>query len=97
MVLALVGVWESLVEAMQVKVLLFGPPADQAGRSEVAITLPPGQSTVADLRRLLAAQSPRLAKLLPQCRFAVNHDFAVEDQLIESHDQIAVIGLVCGG
>jgi len=81
---------------MRVRVLLFGPQADAASRSEVAVALPDG-ATCADLRSRLAAEVPALAKRLDASRFAVNHEFAPEDAALTEQDEVALIGMVSGG
>ena len=81
---------------MRVRVLLFGPQADAAGRSAVEIDLP----EPADCRILgerLAEACPALAPTLPGSRFAVNQEFASPEQQIRPGDELALIGLVSGG
>ncbi len=82
---------------MRVAVKLFGPEAALVGRSEVEVELDPGQVTCADLRQRLASAEPRLAAALGRCRFAVNHEFAAEDAVLQPSDEVALIGAVSGG
>ena len=81
---------------MTLRVQLFGQLAQMAGAAalEVAVAEP---ATCHALRERLAAIAPQLAKHLDRCRFAVNHEFAPETQQITEHDEVALIGLVCGG
>lgn len=81
---------------MEVRVLLFGPQADAAGRAHVAVTLP-DDATCADLRSRLAEAAPTLAPSLDASRFAVNSEFADESTRLSETDEIALIGLVSGG
>jgi molybdopterin converting factor subunit 1 len=81
---------------MIVRVRLFAAPRELAGTPEVLVDLPEG-GTIADLRRVLAEQLPALARVLPQCRFAVDADFAQESALVSDADEIACIPPVSGG
>lgn len=81
---------------MRVRVLLFGPQADAAGRRAVEIDLPEPADCRA-LRERLAQVCPALAPTLPASRFAVNHEFAAPDHPIRAGDELALIGLVSGG
>ena len=78
-------------------ILLFGQLAENAGARQIRVSLPGGNPTCADLRKAIAATEPRLAPLLPVCRFAVNQAFAPEDRLLKDTDEIALIGMVSGG
>lgn len=82
---------------MQILVKLFGPEAQVAQTTELALDLSGDNPTCADLRREIARVEPRLAGALPHCRFAVNHNFAGEDQTLNSGDEVALIGMVAGG
>jgi molybdopterin converting factor small subunit len=88
--------WFMLDFIMRVRVLLFGPLSDAAGRAYVEVDLPES----ADCRTLgerLAAAHPQLAPSLACSRIAVNHEFAHPMQPIRAGDEIALIGLVSGG
>jgi MoaE-MoaD fusion protein len=80
-----------------VTVRLFGPMARAVDRPTVEVMLDTSAATCADLRAKLAACQPRLAPLLPACRFAVNQQLAPDQQAIGPGDEIALIGLVSGG
>lgn len=82
---------------MLVSVKLFGPLNRAAGRPEVTVPLDRPAPTCAMLRAELARQEPCLAPLLAGCRFAVNHEFAVEERPLAAGDEIALIGFVSGG
>ncbi len=82
---------------MDVVVKLFGPAEELARRNEVTVTLSVQDATCSALRSVLASAEPRLAPLLPGCRFAVNHGFASDDLVIEPEDEVALIALVSGG
>ncbi len=81
---------------MEITVRLFGAEAELAGQAQVTINVEDA-STCGDLRRVLAKRHPSLAVRLPACRFAVNHEFAVEEHSVTEQDEVALIGLVSGG
>ncbi len=85
-----------MMEPITVRVLLFGQLAEVMGDSAVVLSAPAG-STCADLRLQISREAPALAPYLKSCRLAVNHQFAADDQPIGSSDEVALIGLVCGG
>ena len=68
---------------MTVTVRLFARAKDLAGADTVPVTLPES-ATIADLRRHLAAEHPRLAALLAKSAFAVNDEFADDTQSLAS-------------
>jgi molybdopterin converting factor small subunit len=78
-------------------ILLFGPLADAAGCGQIRIAPASGNPTCAELRTALSRECPKIATLLPSCRFAVNHAFAAEDHRLQDSEEIALIGFVCGG
>jgi molybdopterin synthase catalytic subunit len=82
---------------MLLRVKLFGPLSRAAGGPEVTVRLDDPAPTCAALRARLAECEPRLAPWLPGCRFALNEEFAGEDQPISADDEIALIGFVAGG
>jgi molybdopterin converting factor small subunit len=82
---------------MQVAVKLFGPAAQRAGSREVRVMLEGDRATCAALRAALAAAAPALADLLAASRFAVNHEFAGDDDPVGAADEVALIAMVSGG
>jgi molybdopterin synthase catalytic subunit len=52
---------------------------------------------VGELRTLLASRHPRLARLLPRCRIAVDEEFAADEDAIPDGAELAVIPPVSGG
>lgn len=79
------------------KVLVFGPVAKVVGDSTLSIAVKSTPVTCADLRQAMARQYPATVALSRSCRFAVNHAFAAETHVVTPSDEIALIGLVCGG
>lgn len=82
---------------MTITIKLFGPQSQIAGTRELSLRVGSESPTVADLRRALAEESPRLAPTLPNSRLAVNFEFADDKQTIRGCDEVALIGMVCGG
>lgn len=82
---------------MQVVVKLFGPAAQRAGAREIAVTLEGGRATCAALRESMVRATPALAAVLAQGRFAVNHEFAGDDDVVSPGDEVALIAMVSGG
>jgi molybdopterin converting factor small subunit len=82
---------------MQVAVKLFGPAAQRVGSREVRITLDGERPTCQDLRAALAHAQPSLGDMLPVSRFAVNQEFAGDDEPVRSGDEVALIAMVSGG
>jgi molybdopterin converting factor subunit 1 len=81
---------------MIVRVRLFAGPRELVGATEVAVELPE-EGTIAELRSALAEQLPALARVLPQCRFAIDADFAPETAVVSPTSEIACIPPVSGG
>jgi molybdopterin converting factor subunit 1 len=81
---------------LNLTVKLFAAARELAGAESVMIELPVG-ATVADLRAQLAHRAPALAGLLAKSAIAVNHDFTVNERVLQSTDEIAVIPPVSGG
>jgi len=83
---------------MQISIRLFGPMAPAAGKSIVDVTIADDtEITCAALRLELTRSVPSLLGLLSACRFAVNHEFVGEDQVVGAGDEVALIGMVSGG
>lgn len=81
---------------MTVRVLFFALARELAGRDDVEVEMPDG-ATVADLRRRLAEEHTRLAKLLPRCMIAVNQQYSADTSVIPPGAEIACIPPVSGG
>jgi molybdopterin converting factor small subunit len=83
---------------MQVVVVkLFGPAAQRVGAREVRVTLDDGHATCAVLRAALAKAAPALRDILAASRFAVNQEFAGDDDAVSADDEVALIAMVSGG
>ena len=82
---------------MQVVVKLFGPAAQRVGAREVRVMLAAERATCGALRAALAEAAPVLGDLLPASRFAVNQEFAADDDSVSGGDEVALIAMVSGG
>jgi molybdopterin converting factor small subunit len=85
------------VRIVVVTVKLFGPAAQRAGAREVPLTLRGERVSCAQLRAALAEARPAIADLLPASRFAVNQEFAGDDDDVSAGDEVALIAMVSGG
>lgn len=85
------------MHAAGVTVKLFGPAAQRAGRREVLVPIAAEQVSCGELRRRLAEAEPAVGELLPACRFAVNNEFVDDAAMVRNSDEVALIGMVCGG
>lgn len=82
---------------MQIDVLLFGPQAKLAKANRIAVQIDSPEVTVAHVMTELAAEVPALTQSLKSSRLAINHAYAGAQQAITSEDEVALIGMVCGG
>ncbi len=82
---------------MIVRVRLFGPQAQLAGRRQLEVELPGERATVRQVLSGLEGREPRLAASLQGSRIAVNHVFATSESVIGADDEVALIGMVGGG
>jgi molybdopterin synthase catalytic subunit len=80
---------------MPIRVLYFAAARDAAGVSSELLS--PVPSTVADLRRRLAAERPGLARVLPRCRIAVDEEFVEDDAPLADGAEVALVPPVAGG
>lgn len=82
---------------MQVKILLFATLKDIAGQSQLTLILPDDASTVADVRRTLVAQYPKMKANLEAAIAAVNEEYAFPQDTVKNGDTIAFFPPVSGG
>jgi len=79
---------------MKVAVQLFGPLAEQAGRSRLEVVVT--GSTVRDVVSAVAAAAPAL-KIDRSVRFAVNTDYCESSASVHDGDVVSLIPPVGGG
>lgn len=80
---------------MKLTLLAFGIAKDITGSRFLEIELP-AQSSVSDLRKLLAEKYPSLNELA-SLRFAVNSEYAADSDTLKDGDEVALIPPVSGG
>jgi molybdopterin converting factor subunit 1 len=81
---------------MKVRVLFFASVADAAGARSLNLDLE-GRPTVADLRRRLEEDRPRLAGKLGKCAAAVNTEVVAPSKALSEGDEVAFLPPVSGG
>jgi sulfur-carrier protein len=86
---------------MRLRTRYFAAARDAVGLAEETIDVPAGTNTVADLRTLLLARHPGLARVLGQSRLALNQRFVVDSDVLSAFDgpdgELAIIPPVAGG
>jgi molybdopterin synthase catalytic subunit len=80
---------------VQATILYFAAAREAAGAPQEK--LEPSPATVGDLRRVLVERHPALARVLPQCRIAVNQEMAQDAESLPAGAEVAIIPPVSGG
>ena len=78
----------------QVKVLLFGAAADQAGVREAELTA--NGVTLDELWSMLTLKYPALSPMRVSLAFAINGEYAKGEDRVVAGDEVAVLPLVSG-
>jgi molybdopterin converting factor subunit 1 len=78
------------------RVLLFARARDLAGADAIEVALP-SDATVADLRRRLQQQCPRLAGLVERSTIAMNNEYAADSARLLAGAEVALVPPVSGG
>ncbi|HEY3335571.1 MAG TPA: MoaD family protein [Candidatus Limnocylindrales bacterium] len=86
----------ALIPPLRIRVRLFAMQRETAGLRELRLEVPLG-STVDDAWNAVVREIPALAPGRPSLRFAVNGEYADEDQPLADGDEIACIPPVSGG
>lgn len=81
---------------MIVSVRLFARARDLAGADLVQLEVAEG-CTIADLRRRLAADYPKLESLVERSALAVENEFAADSLALSANAEIALLPPVSGG
>jgi molybdopterin synthase catalytic subunit len=85
------------IEPVQVQILLFATLKDTAGTSSLTLSVPGDTATIAEVRRALVDQQPRLATGLGAAIAALNEEYASDSDVVKSGDTIAFFPPVSGG
>lgn len=80
---------------MKVDILLFGITKDLVGSSKIVLDIPSG-TTIAEFKTLLQTSYPELSGM-ESVAVALNSEYAMPGDLIQQHDEIALIPPVSGG
>ena len=81
---------------IEITVLFLGPARDFAGEESASFELAHG-ATVLELRSVLVDRHSGLRGAMNTIRFAVNQEFASDETVLESGDEVALIPPVSGG
>jgi molybdopterin converting factor subunit 1 len=81
---------------MTVTVKLFAAARELTGSEEIKLELPEG-ATVGGAKRVLAQRYPQMASLLSRSVMARNQEYALDVEVVEESDELAVIPPVSGG
>tara|TARA_B100000686_G_scaffold61229_1_gene65826 strand:+ start:168 stop:449 length:282 start_codon:yes stop_codon:yes gene_type:complete len=81
---------------MTIRVLFFASCREIAGSSQVDLSVREG-ITVGELKNEIVATYPDLAGIAPSLSTAVNMEYASDDDIISSNDEVALIPPVSGG
>lgn len=81
---------------MEIRVLYLGGSRAQAGCAEETLALP-DMARLRDAVAAVCARHPRLAPLVPSCRWARNLEFADAEQALAPGDEVALLPPVSGG
>ncbi len=83
---------------MKLRVRLFAGVKQLVGHDTVEVEFAEGvNTTVAQLREQLLTQYPTLTSLVGRCMFAVDNEYASEDQRLDNGTEVACIPPVSGG
>lgn len=85
-----------MAEPTTIRVLLFGQAKELVQQPWCDLVLS-HEKTVGDLRAAMKIQFPALQPLLQHCRLAVGQKYALDRDLLNPNDEIALIPPVSGG
>lgn len=81
----------------KVRVLLFGAAADKAGTRELELPADEGATTLGELWASLSRRHPGLSSMRGSLAFAVNGEYASDEDPVRPGDEVAVLPPVSGG
>jgi len=81
---------------MEIKTLFFGITRDLTKKSETVITIEKEPITIRHFKHLLQKKYPNLQDL-DMYAFAINEEYATNDDTLKDKDVVAVIPPVSGG
>lgn len=80
-----------------ISILLFAGLADRIGTASLTFNVPGFPLTAGELKLLLSGAYPDVQSQISTAFVAVNQEYALSDQLIQSGDEVALIPPVSGG
>lgn len=84
------------LELVQITVRFFAILRDRAGLDQTVLQLPEG-ATVRTAARTLSERLPAISRDLERTAFAVNREYADQQQVLHDGDELALIPPVSGG
>ncbi|MEP6871799.1 MAG: molybdopterin converting factor subunit 1 [Anaerolineaceae bacterium] len=81
---------------MEITVLLFASVAERAGTRRFTLSLDE-PATVASARDAILAQYPSIAPFVPNLMYALDEEYAREQDTVTPHSTLALIPPVSGG
>jgi len=81
---------------MRVRVLFFGMLKDLAGKSSDVLELP-DKAVVRDVLAHYSSELPRMRAVLASIAVALNHEYAGQDAVLKSDDEVGLLPPVSGG
>jgi molybdopterin synthase catalytic subunit len=82
---------------MQVNILLFATLKERAGKSRLMLDIPDDNPTILAVRRALSEAYPEMDVNVELAIAALNHEFAVDTDIVKAGDEIAFFPPVSGG
>lgn len=80
----------------EIKILFFATMRDHIGERELTLKIP-AESTVADLKDLLAERYPEASTALEATLVAINQEYAFDHDVIPQGAEVAMFPHVSGG
>jgi molybdopterin converting factor subunit 1 len=81
---------------MQIRVLFFASCRDLVGSGELELTVRKG-ITVGEFKEQIVKTFPQMAGITPSLSTAVNMEYARDEEILNSKDEVALIPPVSGG
>jgi molybdopterin synthase catalytic subunit len=80
----------------QISILFFASIKQRAGVQKIVLSITEGLS-IRELKKILIRQYPALESSFPSALFAINKEFAFDDDLIPAGSEVAIFPPVSGG
>ncbi|MCC7118045.1 MAG: molybdopterin converting factor subunit 1 [Anaerolineales bacterium] len=80
----------------KIKALFFATIREKVGAKSIELETP-DEMTVAQLKVKLSAEYPKLGDSMSSVLVSINHEFALDDEKIPAHAEVALFPPVSGG